>query len=101
MYGVHNHAGRTGPGFLLELCILNFSHPCYYCDLCCYDAGDWKKLVQTCRARGMLGGFPKIGGHWLHNIFCTPNLTKKLLSILAVLSARKKKKKSITSFILC
>ena len=61
MCRVYNQAGRTGPGFILELRILNFSHPCYYCDLCCYDTGDWKKLVQTCRASGMLDGFPKMG----------------------------------------
>jgi len=61
MCRVYNHAGRTRPGFVLELRILNFSHPSYYFDFCCYDIGDWKKLVQTWRVSGMLDGFPKMG----------------------------------------
>lgn len=68
-YRVYNHTGSTGPGFTVKLHILDFSHCCYYCDLCCYSTGDWKKFVQTGGASDMMDDFSKIGISPL-NIFC-------------------------------
>lgn len=100
MCRVYNHIGKTVPGFILKLRILNFPHPCYYCDLCCYNGGDWKRLVQTCRASGILDGFPKMEVSLVTQHLLHPSCYQEGTLNISCTSARQEKK-CIASFTLC